>query len=111
MDRVAHYREIVKRLILEAASYDPSTDDVVAETVFDDERGHYMLFYTGWDQRKRVHGSVLHVDVRDDKVWVQHDGTNLGIVDELIEAGIPRESIVLGFHHPDQRKHTPFAVR
>jgi hypothetical protein len=110
MLRLEKARETVKRIIREVAAYPTSDPGVVAETVFDDEHGHYMLFYTGWDRRRRIHGSVIHIDLRDDKVWVQHDGTNLGIVGELIEAGIPQEEIVLGFHHPDQRHHTPFAV-
>ena len=76
--------------------------DVLAEPIFDDERGHYLLVYTGWNGKRRVHGSAIHVDLRDGKVWVQHDGTKEGIVDELVSAGIPPERIVLGFHHPAQ---------
>jgi hypothetical protein len=50
------------------------------------------------------------VDIRDDLVWIQHDGTEDGIANELVEAGIPREQIVLAFHPPDQRKRTSFAT-
>jgi ketopantoate reductase len=110
MDRVAEYRNIVKNVIQEYAAFDPSTGTVEAETVFDDERGHYELVYTGWENRRRVHGTVIHVDIRDGKIWIQHDGTEDGIADELLAAGVPYDHIVLGFHHPDKRKHTPFAV-
>jgi hypothetical protein len=41
---------------------------------------------------------------------VQHDGTSCPVADELLAAGIPREDIVLGFHPPDVRRHTAFAV-
>jgi hypothetical protein len=110
MDRIEHDRQIVKRIIQEYADLLPSYGDVRAEAIFDDERGHYLLVYTGWDGKRRVHGSAIHVDLRGDKVWVEHDGTKEGIVDELIEAGIPTERIVLGFHHPGQRPYTEFAV-
>ena len=110
MDRVENYREVVKRIIQEYADFIPAYADVTAETVFDDEHGHYILFYTGWDGVRRVHGSVIHIDFRDNKLWVQHDGTKNGIVDELLEAGLPQEQIVLGFHHPAKRKFTEFAV-
>lgn len=110
MDRTEQYRRIIKRVISEYAAFDPSTHAVEAETVFDDERGHYELVYLGWENRRRVHGTVLHVDIRDGKIWIQHDGTQDGIADELLAAGVPHEHIVLGFHHPDKRKHTPFAV-
>lgn len=110
MDRVAVYREIVKRIIQEYAAFDPSTGDVEAEVIFDDQRGHYELLYTGWKQWRRVHGSVIHIDIREGKVWIQHDGTSDGIAPQLVEAGIPPEQIVLAFHHPDRRKHTPYAI-
>lgn len=54
---------------------------------------------------------MLHVDVRDGKVWIQHDGIEEGITDELLGAGIPAESIVLAFQHPHKRRHSGFAVQ
>ncbi|MFN6271466.1 MAG: element excision factor XisI family protein, partial [Microcystis sp.] len=33
-----------------------------------------------------------------------------GITDELLKAGIPKEDIVLGFHEPEVRLHTGFAI-
>jgi hypothetical protein len=110
MDRIEQDRRIVKRIIQEYADLLPSFGDVQAEAIFDEERGHYLLVYTGWDGKRRVHGSVIHIDLRDGKVWVQHDGTKEGIVEELMAAGISADRIVLGFHHPGQRPHTTFAV-
>lgn len=110
MDRIETYREVIKRVIREYASLLPGYANVRAETIFDEEHDSYLLFYTGWDDKQRVHGSAIHIDLRDGKVWVEHDGTKDGIVDELIAAGIPQDQIVLGFHHPDQRKYTEFAV-
>ena len=37
-------------------------------------------------------------------------GLIVGVVDALVKAGIPEEEIVLGFHPPDARQHTEFAV-
>ena len=110
MDGVATYRETVKRIITQYAAYKPSYGDVEVETVFDEARDHYEMVYTGWDGWRRIHGTVLHVDIRDGKVWIQHDGTEGGIADDFLKAGIPSECIVLAFHHPDERKYTPFAV-
>jgi hypothetical protein len=57
-----------------------------------------------------VHGSVIHLDIIDGKVWLQYDGTTRPVADELMAAGIPREDIVLGFHPADVRPLTKFAV-
>lgn len=80
------------------------------EVVLDQDNDHYELMYAGWNGKYRIHGSVLHIDIRNEKVWIQQDGTEEGIAEELVKAGIPRERIVLGFKPPEIRPHTDFAV-
>jgi hypothetical protein len=40
-------------------------------------------------------------------VWIQSDGTEYGIADELEAAGIPKHDIVLAFHRPEDRALLP----
>ncbi len=110
MDLNARYGEIVKTIVNEYAAFKPSYGDVAVETVFDEAGGHYELVYAGWNGHRRIHGSVIHVDVREGKVWIQHDGTEEGIAERLVAAGIPPDHIVLAFRHPDYRRYTSFAV-
>jgi hypothetical protein len=110
MDRVATYREIIKRIISEYAALKPSYGDVQVEAIFDESNDHYELMYSGWHEWRRIHGAVIHVDIREGKVWIQHDGTEDGIANEFMQAGIPPEHIVLAFHPPRERKYTQFAV-
>jgi XisI protein len=111
MDRVERYREIVRRLIEEYASYKPSHGRIETEAIVDREHDHYEVMHVGWDGVRRVHGSVVHIDIIGGKVWVQYDGTTRPVAEELVAAGIPREEIVLGFHPEDVRHHTGFATR
>ncbi|WP_238987010.1 element excision factor XisI family protein [Lyngbya aestuarii] len=53
---------------------------------------------------------VFHLDIIEGKIWVQRDDTEDGITPELVEAGIPKDRIVLGFHLPDVRPYTGFAL-
>lgn len=110
MAEVKNYSEIVKRIIHEYAAIKPACEDIVIETIFDDTQEHYEMVYTGWNGYRRIHGTVIHVDIRNGKVWIQHDGTEHGIANDLLEAGIPSEHIVLAFHHPNERKYTEFAI-
>jgi hypothetical protein len=110
MDRVTRYREIVRRVIADYATGKPAYGDIDMELVIDPERDHYEVLHVGWQGRRRMHGVVLHVDIIDGKIWIQYDGTDRPIADELVEAGIPKEDIVLAFHPADLRKHTGFAV-
>ena len=78
--------------------------------VVDRERGRYLLVDLGWDDLTRVHGALVHVDVIDGKFWIQYDGTEEGVATQLVEAGVPRDRIVLASRHPTIRAYTEFAV-
>lgn len=110
MDRVGRYREIVRRLIEEYASIPAAYGDIHTEPVIDPVRDHYEVVNVGWLGQDRVHGTSIHIDIIGGKVWIQYNGTDAPIADELVQAGIPREDIVLGFHPPHLRKYTEFAV-
>jgi hypothetical protein len=110
MAPLSDYPAIIKRVIEAYAVFKPSYGEIDVEAVFDEARGHYELIYAGWINEKRVHGSVVHVDLKGDKVWIQHDGTERGIVDDLLEQGIPNDRIVLAFQHITQRRHGEFAL-
>jgi hypothetical protein len=110
MDTLSEYRRTVQEIIRRYAQYKPAHGDVQVEIIFDPANDHYELVYAGWSGIHRIHGSVIHVDIRDGKIWIQHDGTEDGIADELVAAGIPRDHIVLAFKHPELRPYTGFAV-
>jgi hypothetical protein len=110
MDRVNEWRALIKQIIRDYAAFDPSTRDVAAETIFDDEHGHYELVHVGWEGARRIHGAVIHVDIRDGRIWIQHDGTEPGIAGQLLAAGVAPSEIVMGFHPPGQRHLTRYAT-
>ena len=69
--------------------------------------------YVGWHNQQRVYWPVLHVDIMDNKIWIQQDGTEVGIANELVELGVPQqdiEDVLLGFDPPNLRHLTEFAV-
>ncbi|NJK51652.1 MAG: XisI protein [Leptolyngbyaceae cyanobacterium SU_3_3] len=78
------------------------------QTVFDTEQDHYQLLYVEWRGNKREFGCILHLDIKDGKIWIQHDGTEVGIANQLVELGVPKQDIVLAFHEPTVRDLTGF---
>jgi hypothetical protein len=110
MDTVDRFRAIVRQLLQDYGQYRPSHGEIDTEIVIDPERDHYELLHVGWDGQRRVHGAVIHIDIIDGKVWIQHDGTAPGVAEELVELGIPREAIVLGFRPPNVRQYSGFAI-
>jgi hypothetical protein len=101
---------IIRRIIEHHGQFQSSVGEVENEIIIDEEKGHFELIHTGWINRHRVHGAVIHIDIRGDKAWIQHDGTEDGVATELVAAGIPKDRIVLAFKSPEMRKYTEYAV-
>lgn len=110
MDHITRYGQIIRSVLEPYAAIIYANVPVRNRVVFDDQHGQYLIMSEGWDGNRHLHGCLIHVEVLDGKVWVQRDGTEAGVTDELVAAGIPKEEIVLGFHEPAVRKHTGFAV-
>jgi len=87
MDKLNRYRDIVRRLVEEYASYKPAHGQIDTEAIVDPQRDHYEVMRVGWHGDRRVHGSVVHIDISGGKVWIQYDGTSRPVADELIAAG------------------------
>ena len=110
MDKLENYRQIIRTVL------DPYTKITYANVpvrniaVFDDEHGQYLIMSDGWHGVRHLHGCLIHVEIIDELLWVQRDGTEDGVTDELVAAGISKQDIVLGFQEPSVRKYTGYAV-
>jgi hypothetical protein len=109
-NEIARYRELIKEIICKYAKDEPSVGDIQTEVVFDEANDHYELLYSGWTNTYRVHGAVIHIDIRNGKIIIQHDGTPDAIAEILVERGVPRDRIVLAFKPPEIRPETGFAI-
>jgi hypothetical protein len=109
MDKIKKYRSYVQDVIRQLGQEIPSTDTVEIQYIFDREHDHYQLFQVGWDLYEWVHGCILHLDIKNGKIWVQHNGTELPIAEEFVTLGVPKDDIVLGFQAPYKRQYTGFA--
>lgn len=110
MAKIDDYRQYVKNIITKYSQYKPSYGEVDLQIVFDEERDHYHLMSVGWNKERRIRGSILHVDIKNEKIWIQHDGTEEGIANELLALGVPKKHIILAFQSPFRRQFTDFAV-
>jgi hypothetical protein len=110
MARVEDYPKYVEKVIRRYGQYTPTYGDIETQMVLDHEHHHYHLINVGWNKNQRVRGCVLHIDIKNNKIWIQHDGTESGVANELTEMGVPKQDIVLAFHSPYKRQFTDFAV-
>ncbi|MEO9126466.1 MAG: XisI protein [Microcoleus sp.] len=110
MDRVEQYRKIIQQFLTDYATVPIANGEIDSQLIFDIERDHYQITNIGWDGNRRVHSCVLHLDIIDGKVWIQHNSTEMAIGSELSKMGIPNSDIILGFQAPYLRQYTDFGV-
>lgn len=110
MARVEDYPKYIEEIIRRYEQYKPAYGNVEVETIIDREHQHYQLVNVGWNKNQRIRGCVIHIDIKDNRIWIQHDGTETGIANELVEMGVPKQDIVLAFIAPYKRQYTKFAA-
>jgi XisI protein len=110
MDKLDLYRQSIQSLLCDYASIPVANGEIESQTVFDVLQDHYQVVNIGWNGDRRVYGCVIHIDIRGQKVWIQHNSTELQIAQELAAMGISREDIILGFQAPYVREYTGYGV-
>lgn len=112
MDRLNEYRRVIKRVLTEFAEWANRTPPPEEETicVLDEEHDYYLLLNVHWSRYRCVRGAQVFVRIRNCKFWIEEDWTEHGIATDLLEAGVPKEDIVLAFHPPEMRHLTEFAA-
>jgi hypothetical protein len=110
VDKLELYRSIVTEILTKYSQYKPSYGQVEIEQIFDRDRDRYQLLAIGWNQQQRIYGTTIHLDIQDERIWIQQNTTEFDLASDLVEMGVPKQDIVIGFHTPKMRQLTGFAV-
>ncbi len=110
--KLTEYRCLIKQILsryVELINRHPKPNKETF-VVFDEDRDHYFLHKIGWQDTERIWNTTVYVRIQAGKFWIEIDWTEAGIATDLLEAGVPKEDIVLAFHHPSMRLYTEFAT-
>jgi hypothetical protein len=111
MDKTAQYESAVLTLLSEYAEFWGSNNGIKRRVIADKDNHTYQLISYGWqDGQRYVHNLAFHLEIIDGKVWIHRNNTEALIADELIEKGVTKNDIVLGFIPDKERVYTGFAV-
>lgn len=110
MEKLQQYRQIIREVLTEEAHPYCHSDDVETAIICDTEHDRYQLTYIGWEEQKRIFNVILHLDIKDGKIWIQYNGTETAIAKVLTDKGVPASDIVLGFHSPFKRQFSGYAL-
>lgn len=110
MGKIENYRQYIKQILSKYGNYKYSYGEVETQAIFDTEGDHYQIVNVGWENKKRVYGCSIHLDLKGEKIWIQHNSTDIDIGEELVNLGVKKEDIIIGFHPPYLRQFTDYAV-
>lgn len=109
MEALSQYRHVIVSILTDLAEASMRAD-VETLPLFDTDHNNYLLIDAGWDGIRRIHHVVAHLRIHNGKIWVEADNTDAAIVQRLLDAGVPKGAIVLGFYSAQKRPLTEFAA-
>ena len=68
-----------------AKTYKGTTNPLDVHLVLDKERHHYQLLMLGWRGDNYIFQSLLHIDIRKGKIWIQWNTTEYPFEEELVK--------------------------
>lgn len=100
------YRRILQHVVENHADASRREDQVEIVPICDNVHDNYLIMRIGWDRVGRAHHILFHFRLKEGKVWIEWDGIEYGIAHDLLEAGIPKEDIVMAFYGREPRPLT-----
>lgn len=110
-EKLKKYEKIIIDTLREyAVMFNQQRDGLEAKVIIDKEGKHYQLLNCGWRKDDYQFYIIFHFDIKNGKVWVQENRTDVLIAQELTEKGINKSDIVLGLQLPELRAESGYAV-
>jgi XisI protein len=108
--QIDRWRNSLETILQHYADIPYRYGEVSTYVVVSRDLNHYMLIQEGWEKTHRIHGTIVHAEIRNNKIWIHYDGIEDSITEELVATGVPKDCIVLAFHPHHIRTHTGYAI-
>ena len=112
MEKIPFFKMKIHEVIEDFLSEPLHPDDENIEyfSVQDTNKNHYQVIAMGWEGYKRVFNLLFHIDIIGDKIWVQEDKMEYTMTERLVEKGVSKKDIVIGYFPDYHRPFTEYAV-
>jgi protein gp37 len=111
MDKTITYQKIVQKVLDNFVTERSNNNSpIVTQLIADTDNHHYQIVRTGWLKNKQIYNVIFHIDIINEKIWLQRNVSDYDIVEDIEQMGVPKTDIVLAFHSPTMRQHTGYAI-
>jgi XisI protein len=98
MEKIAKYQQILTEFLEEYGKVSYANAPLLEQQVIvDTQRNHFELVSVGWQKGRFVHDVVFHFDIKEDKIWIIQNWTDIKVSKELMRRGVESSDIVIGF--------------
>lgn len=97
------YRQAIVQFLSQFCEDSTEPGEIETQKLFDLQDDRYLILSLGWRGQERVYNVLIHLDIRDAKIWIQRNQTENEIEGELISLGVSQEDIVRGLIPPAYR--------
>jgi hypothetical protein len=104
------YDRVIESALQGHANIASDRDRIDYQVIVDAERENFLSMTIGWENHRRIHVCLVHIQIIGDKIWIQRDGIEDSVTADLEAAGIPKDKIVLAFYPDRVRPHTGYAI-
>ncbi|MEB3295158.1 MAG: XisI protein [Synechococcales bacterium] len=110
MDRLEQYRKAIQELLQDYVADSCNETNFETQVLCDRDHDHYQLVSLGWQGHRRFYSVLMHLDIKESKIWIQRNETDRLIAQELVSMGVEKEDIVLGLQPEYARADTGYSV-
>lgn len=111
MDRIKKYQKILEKFFVEqAAIQDRQNNGLKAHLSINKAKTDFILIKMGWRGKLFVHTVTFHIEIKNGQVWIYENKIDIDLPKILVDAGVAKEDIVLGFLSPTLRAYTEYSV-
>ena len=105
------YKNILrKELEYHAGNPISNAPDVKPHVIINEDQTEFLLLWIGWKGKAFRHNVSFHFQLKDGKVWILKNNTDIEIEKILVEEGIPKSDIVIGLLPKYLREMTEYGV-
>lgn len=111
MDKIKKYQDILqKEFEYQQTIKISNAPDIKRHLIINKERTDFLLLNIGFEGKSYSHYPVFHVAINNGQVIIYQDNTDIALVNILIEEGIDKPDIVLGYLTKFSQDLSPYAV-
>jgi hypothetical protein len=111
MDKISNYKKILQDIFeYQAKKFHYPLPDVGSRAYIGEDKNHFILMDIGWKGKRYIHRILYTVEIINDKIWIHEDNTDTDLIGQLLDKGVPKKDIVLGFVPVYAREIEGFSV-